>query len=58
MNFDQILTTPKVSVLLPVYRTKVEDLRNCIQSILDQSFTDFELLIVDDCPEDLREDVI
>lgn len=58
MSFDQILTTPKVSVLLPVYRTKVEDLRNCIQSILDQSFTDFELLIVDDCPEDLREDVI
>ncbi len=42
-------TTPLVSVLLPVYNTKEEYLRACIDSILKQSFTDFELLIVNDC---------
>ncbi len=43
---------PKVSVCLAVYKTKPEYLRECIESILNQTFTDFEFLIVDDCPED------
>ena len=38
---------PKISVITPVY--KVENyLRKCIDSILEQTFTDFELFIVDD----------
>jgi len=36
-----------VSVLLPVYND-TEYLRESVQSILDQSFSDFELLILDD----------
>ena len=37
----------KISVITPVY--KVENyLRKCIDSILNQSFDDFELIIVDD----------
>lgn len=40
----------KVSVLMPVYKTKEEYLRAAIDSILGQTFEDFELLIVDDCP--------
>lgn len=37
----------KISVITPVY--KVEDyIRKCIDSILNQTFTDFELFIVDD----------
>ena len=42
----------KVSVCLAVYKTKPEYLKECIDSILNQTFTDFEFLIVDDCPED------
>ena len=42
----------KVSVLMPIYRTKPEYLRSAIESILSQTFKDFEFLIVDDCPED------
>ena len=42
----------KVSVCLAVYKTKPEYLKECIESILNQTFTDFEFLIVDDCPED------
>lgn len=39
---------PKISVIMPVYNTKEEYLREAIDSILAQTFADFELLIVDD----------
>ncbi len=48
----------KVSVLMPVYRTKEEYLKEAIESILGQTFKDFELLILDDCPEDPRENIV
>lgn len=38
---------PKISVIVPVY--KVEPyLHRCVDSILNQTFTDFELILVDD----------
>lgn len=49
---------PKVSVLMPVYKTQEEHLRAAIESILNQSFTDFEFLILDDCPTDTRETIV
>lgn len=39
---------PKVSVALPVYNTKEEYLRECIESILEQTFTNFECIIIND----------
>ena len=42
---------PKISVLMPVYQTPETYLREAIESILAQSYTDFEFLILDDCPE-------
>ncbi len=42
----------KVSVLMPVYKTKALHLRQAIDSILTQTLADFELLILDDCPTD------
>ena len=38
---------PILSVIVPIYNTK-EQLSRCIDSILSQSFSDFELLLVDD----------
>lgn len=38
---------PKISVIVPVYKVE-EYLHRCIDSILSQSFTDFELILVDD----------
>ncbi len=38
----------KVSVLMPVYNVKEEYLRAAIESILNQSFSDFEFVILDD----------
>ena len=39
--------SPKISVIVPVYNVE-KCLRRCVDSILAQTFTDFELLLVDD----------
>ena len=44
--------TPFFSVLMPVYNTE-KFLRRAIDSVLMQSFRDFELILVDDCSTDL-----
>ena len=41
----------KVSVVVPVYNAATY-LEQCLDSILAQTFTDFELLLVDDCSTD------
>lgn len=38
---------PKVSVIVPVYRVE-KYICSCVESILSQSFSDFELILVDD----------
>ncbi len=43
---------PKVSVLTPIYKTNPEYLRECIESVLNQTYTDFEFLILNDSPDD------
>lgn len=45
----------KLSIVIPVYRTQ-DTLDRCLQSVLQQSFTDYELILVDDgspddCPQ-------
>lgn len=42
---------PKISVILPVYNGE-SYLRESIESVLNQTYTDFELIIVDDCSTD------
>ena len=37
----------KLSVVVPVYKVE-KYLARCIESILEQSFADFELILVDD----------
>lgn len=41
---------PKVSVLTSVYNTNPQHLREMIESVLNQTFKDFEFLIVNDSP--------
>lgn len=48
----------KVSVLTPIYRTDECFLREAIESVLSQTFTDFEFILLDDCPADDREQVV
>lgn len=42
-------TAPTVSVLIPIYNTRAEWLRETIDSVLNQDLPDFELLLADDC---------
>lgn len=44
---NPIGSSPKVSVIVPVYKVE-KYLPECIDSILAQTFTDFELILVDD----------
>lgn len=48
---------PKVSVLIPTYNS-ASFLDDAIKSVLKQTFTDFELLIVDNCSTDNSSQVI
>ena len=48
----------RVSVLTPIYKTDERFLRAAIESVLGQTFADFEFLLLDDCPEDSRETVV
>ena len=49
---------PKISVIMPVYNTEEEYLREAIESILNQTFNDFEFIIVNDGSTNNAEDVI
>ena len=44
-------TNPVISVIVPVYKAE-ETLDGCVESILAQTFADFELLLVDDASPD------
>ncbi len=54
----QQTNSPKISVLMPIYNTNEEHLRQAIESILSQTFTDFEFLILNDSPENKKLDDI
>lgn len=50
---------PQVSVLTPIYNTNPANLREMIESILGQTFTDFEFLILNDSPDNTEiEDIV
>lgn len=48
--------SPAVSVIVPVYNAE-KFLRECVESVLAQSFTDWELILVDDGSTDASPDI-
>ena len=52
------MKVPKVSVLMPVYNTKEEFLRETIEAVLNQTYRDFEFLIINDASTTNVRDVI
>lgn len=42
---------PSVSIIVPVYNARAS-LRRCVESVLNQEYTDFELLLADDGSQD------
>jgi len=51
------LKSPKISVCIPTYNYE-KYISQAIDSVLSQTFTDFELLIADDCSSDSSDEVI
>ena len=52
-----MVTNPLVSILMPVYKT-APYLREAMDSMLSQSFTDYELIVLDDCSPDDAESIL
>lgn len=51
------MTSPQVSILMPVYNT-APYLREAMDSMLSQTFTDFELIVLNDCSPDNAEEIL
>lgn len=50
-------SSPRVSVLFPVYKTAAF-LKEAVDSMLSQTFTDFELIVLNDCSPDNAEEIM
>lgn len=57
-----IMNNPKISVVISTFCTaengRKEKLKRAIQSVLDQSFQDFEIIVVDDASPDSPKEVV
>ena len=51
------MIAPQVSILMPVYNT-APYLREAMDSMLSQTFTDFELIVLNDCSPDDAEELL
>ena len=49
-------TTPKISVIVPVYKAE-NYLHRCVDSLLAQTFQDFEILLIDDGSPDRSDEI-
>lgn len=51
------MNTPRVSILMPIYNVEPY-LREAVDSILNQTFADFELICLDDCSPDNSAEIL
>lgn len=54
MNYNN---QPRVSIVLPTYN-RAGYIVDCIESVCRQVFTDWELLVIDDCSQDKTEELV
>ena len=50
--------TPLVSVIIPTYNTKKEYVDKCIESILNQTYKNIEIVFIDDCSTEVDYDYL
>ena len=49
LYFEHIKNMPLVSVIIPVYNIGEKYLRQCLESVINQSYKNIEIIIVNDC---------
>ena len=54
---DENIKHPAISVVMPLYNGE-KYLKEAINSILEQTYSDFELLLIDDASSDRTEEII
>jgi glycosyltransferase involved in cell wall biosynthesis len=54
---DKLLSQPKVSVVIPVYQGE-RYIADCIKSIVKQTYTNIEILVMDDCSSDNTANIV
>jgi GT2 family glycosyltransferase len=58
LKLQTFLRQPRISIIVPVYRTRAAILEKTIRSVLNQSYPDWELCIADDCSRSPEVDAI
>ncbi len=48
-EYKKMKYEPLISILVPVYNVKKQVLSECLDSVLNQNYTNFEVCLVDDC---------
>lgn len=49
ISYKKFKYEPLISIVIPVYNAPAELLTECIESVLNQSYTNFEVCLADDC---------
>lgn len=52
-----LLASPRLSVIVPTYN-RAHTIRLCLDSVLKQTFSTFELIVVDDCSTDATVEIV
>lgn len=53
-EITNFLYQPKISILLPVYKVEIKYLKECLTSVENQYYQNWEICIVDDCSENQK----
>lgn len=57
MNLEEVMEDTLISVVIPVYNRE-ETIKGAVESILKQTYQNFELILVDDCSSDRSVEVM
>ena len=58
LTINEIIEKPRVSIVMPVYNTKEVYLREAIESVLNQTYYDFEFIIVNNASTEPVKNII
>ena len=57
VNIVQIANHPRISVVIPIYNAE-KFVETCVESVIAQTFQNFEIILIDDCSTDQSFEII